>query len=227
MSQENKYLSSSDSKKPLVLIGSGGHASVLIDILRLLGRKVVAVVSPDAIAGRVEFSGLEHLKKDSDLNVYSREEVLLVNGIGSIPGSDLRRKLALYYQSQGFKFETIVAPTAVIADTASLGQGVQVLTGAVINPGAEIGDHVVVNTRVVIEHDCLIDKFVGISPNATVCGNTKIGEGSTIGPGAVVAQSLNIGANVIVGAGASVVKSVDFGCVILPAKPQLTFTRGK
>ncbi|TNZ44854.1 shikimate dehydrogenase, partial [Vibrio parahaemolyticus] len=42
---------------PLVIIGGGGHASVLVDLLRNQNRTILAVMSPDDISTRQAFDG--------------------------------------------------------------------------------------------------------------------------------------------------------------------------
>ena len=37
---------------PLIIIGGGGHASVLVDILRSQNRQILALISPDDVSSR-------------------------------------------------------------------------------------------------------------------------------------------------------------------------------
>ena len=62
------------SKLPIVLIGGGGHASVLADILLRQGREIVAVICPDDISQRRVFSGIKQFHEDSDIEQFSPQE---------------------------------------------------------------------------------------------------------------------------------------------------------
>ena len=203
---------------PVVILGGGGHASVLAEICIEQGRQILAVVSPESILERRTYQGLPHITNDDEILQFSAHDVELVNGIGGLPGSDLRKQVAAKFSVLGYRFATIVASSAVVSRTAKLAEGVQVLPRATVNAGALIGTHSIVNSCSLVEHDCRIESFVHIAPSATICGGTTIGEGAQIGPGSVVAQGLNIGKYSIIGAGASVVRCIDNYTKVVPAR---------
>lgn len=203
---------------PVIILGGGGHASVLAEICIEQGRQIVAVVSPESCLTRQIFQGLRHLIHDDDVLEFSASNVALVNGVGGLPGSDLRKQLATKFSELGYRFATIVASSAIVSRTAKLGEGVQVLARATINAGTSVGMHSIINSCSLVEHDCCIEEFVNIAPAATVCGNTTVRQGAQIGPGSVLAQGLDVGAYCIVGAGASVARSIESYSKVLPAK---------
>ena len=79
--------------KPLLIIGAGGHASVLVDILRQQQREIVGIVSPEIDTSRKVFQGIRHYTNDDDILNFESESIMLVNGIGSLPKSNLRSKI--------------------------------------------------------------------------------------------------------------------------------------
>ena len=178
--------------KPIVIIGGGGHASVLVDILLAQGRQILAVVSPDDISMRRVFSGLQQLKQDGDVLQFSSDEVLLVNGIGMLPKSSLMQKLNQYYLSHGYRFETVIADSAQISKFAVVEPGVQVFSGTIVQAGAFIGAHSVINSGAIIEHDCHIGRYNHIAPRATLCGQVITQENVYVGAGSTVIQNLKI-----------------------------------
>ena len=203
---------------PVIILGGGGHASVLAEICIEQGRQILAVVSPEPSLTREIFQGIRHLTNDDEVSWFSTSNVELVNGVGGLPGSELRKQLATKFSELGYRFATLVAPSATVSRTAVLGEGVQVLPRATINAGALIGMHSILNSGALVEHDCIIDSFVHIAPCATICGGTTIREMTQVGPNSVVAQGLNIGEYSIIGAGESVVRSVERYTKVLPAK---------
>ena len=66
--------------KPLVMIGAGGHAAVLAEILLEQNRQLIAVVSPDLIKENSPLFGVAQIASDEEfLTIYSPQDVELVN----------------------------------------------------------------------------------------------------------------------------------------------------
>jgi sugar O-acyltransferase (sialic acid O-acetyltransferase NeuD family) len=211
-------LNNAASMLPIVLIGGGGHASVLADILLRQGREIVAVICPDDISQRKVFSGMKQLTKDSDIKGYHPDEVCVVNGIGIMPKSRIREKVTEYYLELGYRFESVVDETARVSEFAELGQGVQVFANATVQTGAKVNDFSVVNTGAVVEHDCQLGMHNHIAPNATLCGQVFTDNYVYIGANATVFQCLSIGESTIVGAGAIVTKSLSPQSICYPSR---------
>lgn len=207
---------------PVVILGGGGHASVLAEICIEQGRQILAVVSPEPMLARQIFQGLRHITNDDEVLQIPVNDVELVNGIGGLPGSDLRKQLAAKFSDLGYRFATLVSSSAIVSRTAKLAEGVQVLPRATINAGASVGAHSIINSCSLVEHDCCVESFVHIAPSAIICGGTVVREGAQIGPSSVLAQGLDIGVYSVVGAGTSVVRSLDSYSQVLPARTVTT-----
>ena len=124
--------------KALILLGSGGHASVVADVLKRLDWCVLGVVS--SVPPQVESCfGWKHLGSDAVLVSFDPTEVELVNGIGTLPGESRRRDMARKYRKDGFKFITILDPSAMIGFGTELAEGVQIIAGAIVQPNCKIG----------------------------------------------------------------------------------------
>ncbi|PKG37748.1 acetyltransferase [Psychromonas sp. Urea-02u-13] len=212
---------SNPEQKPLVVIGGGGHASVLVDILRAQQREIVAIVSPEDVSQRHVFSGITHLKNDEDVLDFSPEAIRLVNGIGMLPKSSLKRKLNEHFISLGYQFETIISTHAHISPFAEIEQGAQIFPGAIIQAGAIIGSHSIINSGVIIEHDCRIGEYNHIAPKASVCGQVTTNNDVYIGASATVIQNITLEKSSIVGAGAIVTKNMSSGQICYPSHSTL------
>ena len=197
--------------KPLVLIGGGGHASVLADILLGLGRDIVAVISPDDLSSRAVFAGLVHLTQDEEVKRFSPESVHLVNGIGMLPRSMLRQRVNQQFLELGYQFETVIASDAHVSRFATIHSGAQILSGARVQTGAVIGEHTIVNSGALVEHDCQIGAYNHIAPRATLCGGISSEELVFIGAGAVICPGVSLGKKCIVGAGVTIRSNVLAG----------------
>ncbi|EGR1307544.1 acetyltransferase [Vibrio cholerae] len=197
--------------KPLVLIGGGGHASVLADILLGQGRDIVAVISPDDLSSRAVFTGLVHLTQDEEVKRFSPESVHLVNGIGMLPRSMLRQRVNQQFLELGYQFETVIASDAHVSRFATIHSGVQILSGARVQTGAVIGEYTIVNSAALVEHDCQIGAYNHIAPRATLCGGISSEELVFIGAGAVICPGVSLGRKCIVGAGVTIRSDVLAG----------------
>ncbi|WP_336240150.1 acetyltransferase [Citrobacter werkmanii] len=195
-------------KKPLVIIGGGGHASVIVDILKKQKREIIAIISPDDITQRKVYSGIDVFSNDNEISRFQPEDIRLINGIGALPGSEIRYKVNLRFEKMGYSFETIVADNAYVSPFAFLEEGVQIFPGAIIQPGSHIGAHTIINTRAVIEHDVSLGAYNVISPGAIICGQCKTEEHVFIGASATVIQNIEIGSRAAIMANALVAENI-------------------
>ena len=196
---------------PIIVLGSGGHARVVLDVLRLLGREIVGLTTEDRALFGSDVFGCRVLGSDEALAAYAPEQVRLVNAIGSAHSMDARKSLFEKIRARGFAFAQVIHPSAIIARDAVLGEGVHVMAGAVLQPGVSVGANTIVNTRASVDHDCMIGAHVHIAPGCTLSGNVSVGDDSHIGAGATIIQGRHIGKRCLVAAGAVVIHGVMDG----------------
>jgi len=214
--------------KPVLVIGGGGHASVLVEMLKQLKYPIAAIISPEIDETRKVLQGIKHQLKDDAVLSYDCKEVVLINGIGSLPGNSLLRiDVFKRFKKLGYTFLTLVSPHAIVSQYAELGEGVQVMPSAVIQPGTIVGANSIINTAVSIEHDCTIGMHNHIAPGAVICGEVVTAEKVHIGPGAVVIQSVKIAENSVVGAGAYLTKNIEENNIVYPCKVIIKKFNGK
>ncbi|GAA3910682.1 acetyltransferase [Litoribacillus peritrichatus] len=203
---------------PIVIIGGGGHAAVIADILLRQNRTILAVVSPDEISHRKVFTGMNRLVSDDQIRQFDPETVRLVNGIGMIPRSKFRQQVNDTYLALDYEFETVIANEAIVSPYAEVGPGVQIFPGAIVQSGAVLGAHSIINTSAVIEHDCQIGAYNHIAPRATLCGRVRSESAVYVGAGATVIHNISLAKNSIVTAGTTVVSSLDELQITYPAR---------
>ncbi|MDA0120164.1 acetyltransferase [Vibrio sp. T11.5] len=203
---------------PIVMIGGGGHASVLAEILLTQGREILAVISPDDVSQRTVFKGISILEKDEDILKFDKDKVLLVNGVGMMPKSGFKQKINEHFLSLGYQFETIIADSALVSPFSKIEAGAQILPMAIIQTGATVGSHSIINTGALVEHDCKIGAYNHIAPKATLCGQVETNENVYVGAGSIVIQGISIGSGAIVGAGACLTKPLECDAVLYPPK---------
>lgn len=202
----------------VLLIGGGGHASVLLEILIEQKINIIGYVSPTPAANEKLFSNLHWFKYDEDILQFDNSMIKLVNGIGSLPGNTVRAELYRKYKAFGYSFATLVSKKADVSSYAYLEEGVQVIRGAIIQTGASIGYNSIVNTGSIVDHDCSIGINNHIAPGATISGNVVSESNVHIGTGSSVIQSIFLGENVVIGAGASINQNVEANTICFPAR---------
>ena len=196
------------NSKPLVIIGAGGHASVLLDILKQQKRNIIAYVSPETAANKGLFAGIKHLQKDEDISQFTPEQIELINGIGHMPKSQLRAKIYQKFSNLGYQFSGVIADSAIISSKATVASCAQVLAGAIVQVGCVIGANSIINTGAIIEHDTLIEANVHMAPKTLVCGTSKIGQACFVGAGATIINNINVGEHSVIAAGTCIVKNM-------------------
>lgn len=200
---------------PVIVIGAGGHGKVLVDTLRLLGRTIQCVVDANPQRTGQTLLDAPIAGSESLLEPISPADVELVNGVGSAKDMSIRRRVFETWVGKGFRFATIVHPTAFVSTNARLGHGAQILAGAIVQCGSLVGDNCLINTRASVDHDCEIGASCHVAPGVTICGGTRVGAGTHVGTGACVIQGIRIGAGALVGAGAVVIRDVADGETVL------------
>ncbi len=184
--------------KPLILIGAGGHAKVVLAALASQGKSITAYVDPNP-ASWLDAQSIPRLS-EAELQALLPQAPELIIGFMGLTTEALERRRALMqdYQSKGAHFPAVTHAAATIGSPVVLSAGVQVLSAAVVNPYAIIKDGAVVNSGAVVEHDAIIGAGAHIAPRAVVLGEARIGECSFIGANAVVVQGVNVEAKTFV-----------------------------
>jgi UDP-perosamine 4-acetyltransferase len=205
--------------RPVIVLGGGGHARVLLDLLQMINATILGATTADG-CGEPPQPGIPILGDDSVVADRSPAEVQLVNAVGTAKASESRKRLQEHFVAKGYRFPTLVHPAAVVSNLARLADGCQIMAGAVIQAGASIGCGAIVNTMASVDHDCRIGDYVHIAPGAHLSGSVEIGACSLIGTGTAIIQGIRIGALCTVGAGSAVIRDVADGICVggVPAR---------
>jgi len=204
----------------IIIIGAGGHARVLIDVLRRLGLQPAAAVDVNSALHGSQLDEVPVIGGDEAVFVRATSDVVLVNGQGNVPNigsSGLARRRAVYmkFVERGYAFLTVVSPDAFVSPRAQIGIGAQILTQTIVHPGSSVGANTIVNTAALLDHDCIVGAHSHIAPGTVLCGRVHVGEECHIGAAAVVVPGIRIGDRAVAGAGAVVTADVAPGTTTL------------
>lgn len=189
----------------VIVIGAGGHAKVVIEILRENPEyRLVGCVVRDFKEGAV--CGLPVIGGDESLSMWHSKGIH--HAFVAIGDNALRARLSDVVKSLEFMMVNAVSSHAVVSQSATLGAGVAIMPGAVINAETRIGDGVIINTGATVDHDCELGAYCHVGPGSHLAGHVSLSEGSFIGIGASIIPAISIGAWATVGAGGAVIRDL-------------------
>lgn len=191
----------------IVVIGGGGHAKVIISLLKKIGSYSIQGYTDNKNLGNI--LGIKYLGNDEILpSVFNEGCQKAVIGIGQIKTSDIRKKIIKKLKDVGFIFPTIISPNAIINEEVIIGEGTVIMDGVIINSGTRIGSFSIINTKSSIDHDCFIGDFTHIAPGVTLSGGVEVGRNILIGTGASIVQSRKVVDESIIAAGSVVTSNI-------------------
>ncbi|MDB4816210.1 acetyltransferase [Gammaproteobacteria bacterium] len=185
-----------------IFIGGGGHASVLFECLMPEEKQVSYIVDPKLKNSFVE------LINDIKFSEYDSDQINLINGIGFLPASQLRKEIFTKYKDLGYTFKTIKSDKSIISPSATILEGAQILQGSVIQSNSVISENVIINTNCSVDHNSFIGESSHICPGVTICGNVSIGKNVFIGAGSVIINGIRIKDASIVPAGSTIKRDI-------------------
>ncbi|SDM17100.1 acetyltransferase [Pedobacter antarcticus] len=188
------------------IIGAGGHAKVIIDLLERSEILIEGIWDED-----LEKTSLMGYPINGNFSKFI-ESIPQKNAVLAIGNNRVRQQLSLHLTGNT---PVISHPQAAVANSVMVGVGTVIMANATINSCTVIGNYAIINTMASVDHDCIIGDFVHISPQAGIAGNVFVGEGTHVGIGAVVIQGIKIGKWAIIGAGAVIINDLpDFAVVV-------------
>lgn len=177
------------------LYGAGGHAKVIIDILKESGISVLNIIDDN-----------KELKELMGIPIIYNEMKPSFPMIISIGNNSIRKRIREKFAE--CNYITAISSSAILSDTITIGEGTVIMQGSIIQSSVNIGEHSIINTGATIDHDCQIGDFVHIAPGCNLCGNVEIGEGTFVGAGTIIIPGVKIGKWTTVGAGSVIRKNI-------------------
>ncbi|MFN7397001.1 MAG: acetyltransferase [bacterium] len=198
----------------VVLIGGGGHATVIAEAARLAGQVVVGFLddNPAAPISAIlidlphPFPNPPHLGPLDHLAAIGSSAWIIALG-------DLKARRVILQTLAGLagvrpQAGSVIHPSAFVSPSASIGPGVFIGPGAIVHARAKVAPHATVNTGSIVEHDCMLDENAHLAPGAILGGGVHVGRDTLIGLGSRVLPGVQIGAGCTIGAGSVVLEDV-------------------
>lgn len=203
------------SKNSIVIVGGGGHAKMCIDLLRQSNEYEILGIVDDKLELGSDVFGVKVIGGSDSLHILVKLGLnYAVNGVGAISNPKLRCKIHQDLTGIGFRLPNLVHPSSTIEPSVNMGDGNQIMMGAVVGSDVQIGNGCIVNSGSIISHDCVLRDHCHVAPGAILAGSVDIGESSLIGMGATVFLGLTIGRDAMIFNGVNVLKNVPEGKIV-------------
>ena len=212
---------STTSLPKVVIIGSSGHAKVVIDIIEKAHKhEIVGLIDSFKAPGTMSF-GYSVLGDEFILpSLVSNCDLA---GCFIAIGDNWNRSIVsekISTLAPNLPFISPIHPSAQIARNVTVGFGTVLMAGAIVNSDSKIGNFCILNTKASVDHDNIMEDFSSLAQNATTGGNVHIGAFSAVSLGANIINGQVIGIHAVIGAGAVVTNNIPDFCVAhgVPAK---------
>lgn len=203
----------------LILVGAGSFGRELInwayDVAEQGGSAFAGYLDGKAHALAGSAYALPWLGTPDDFVPQVSDQLVL-----AIADPIAKRTVADKLRARGASFACLIHPTAVVARTAVLGEGVVLCPHSLVSADAHVGDFVAVNAMSSVGHDVKVGDYTTLSGHVDLTGFVTVGEGCFFGTGARVLPNVKIGNRAKIGAGATIMRSVPDAAVMftMPAK---------
>jgi sugar O-acyltransferase (sialic acid O-acetyltransferase NeuD family) len=199
--------------KNVAIIGGGGFAKEIIEVVEILGYEVYGIFAQEEPDFQYSYKGYlnELLESRSEFS-----GVILAIGAFNPDTIKARSSILSFLKLHNIEQVSIISPFARIGAGVEIGKGVYVAHNSVIAVDAKIGDSVSINTGSFIGHDAIVSPNSVIGPKVFIGGGCIIEKDVTIAASSNILQGVRIGANSTVGISSLVLKSLKPNSFTLP-----------
>jgi len=189
--------------KKIIIIGGRGNGTVIASTIEDCRRH----------GQEIEFAGFLN-DNETEINNYPvlggiinqdwkifSEDYYFIYAMSNVKQAHERHRLLKDLHIPLARFVTVVHPTAVVSDKATLGAGVVLMPMALVSPNAFIGNHSQMYAQSFIGHDSRMEEMVFVANNASIGGRVVIKDGAHIGSNCSIIERLTISEYSVIGVG--------------------------
>ena len=194
-------------KTKLVLVGFGEFGRELLNwyehAYNLNHHEIFhGFIDDDLNSNKENRYSIKYLGKIEDYDVSMGNLVMSINDVKN------KEIIAKKLKAMGGEFEKFIHPSAIIAKSASIGDGVIICPNALVSAGAEISDFCTINVFTSIGHDVKVGKYCTISSHVDLTGYVEIENSVFVGSNVSVIPKVKICNNSVIGAGTTIFRKV-------------------
>lgn len=197
--------------EPIIMVGASFNAGVVIDILKC-GELFdpIGFLDDGAEVGTLKrgYKVLGPISAARDICERWRCKNIALTVGDNWQRRRILRQILERHNPSGYSFPTIKHPSALVADTACVGQGTLLMARAHVGNASRIGTFCMINSGSSLDHDCIMGDFSSFAPGVFTGGQVEVGECSHLGVGVSVSHQKKIGAHAVIGTGGVVVRDI-------------------
>jgi acetyltransferase EpsM len=196
-----------------LIIGAGGYAAEVADMIGLLGGVVVGYYD-------------EHPTGDRGYGDPAPPVLTSLDGVEcdaaaiAIGDAAVRARLHPVLRER-FALPPLVHPSAYVSPSVTLAEGVLVMNNVVITARARVDACALLNVGCYVAHDTRVGAYAHLAGGVQLGGFSSVAEGVFCGTGSIVLPSVHVGEWSTCGAGSVVTKDVEPRTTVVgvPARP--------
>ncbi|MFY8166708.1 MAG: hypothetical protein ACOVJ8_08960 [Sediminibacterium sp.] len=197
--------------KELIILGAGGTAFDLVDIAHSMNKikptwNILGFLDDNLKLQGTIIYGYPVIGTIPDSINFTN--AFFVSSIGDAYRPELRKTVRNKVPFPNNRFASLVHPTAVISDTASVGEGVVIYPNVTLSSMVKVGHDVFLCGNTFLGHECEIGNHCILSVGNFLASDVHVGDCCYLGVGVMVRHQLSIGQNSLIGMGSKLVKNV-------------------
>jgi sugar O-acyltransferase (sialic acid O-acetyltransferase NeuD family) len=213
----------------LIIVGAGGlgaeiaaaakHANSRSPTFEILG-----FCDDSASKAGVMIDGLKVLGTAEEVDRTLSTKPRYICAIGN---NRIRKEMAARMTALGWQPASVIDPSVVRAESATIGPGSYAAAGVVLSPFAQVGSHVVMNFGCSVTHNVQLEDFSQVAPGARISGFGVVQTGAFVASNAVVAPGVSVGAWATLAACSFALHDVPAGATVMGIPAQVVFRSTK
>ncbi len=196
-------------KNHIVIFGGGGHAKMCIELINQTKKYTILGIVDDNLALKTEVLGVPVIGTIASIDKLKDNGLQnIILGVGGVLTKELRKKIFTILKEKELSVPNIIHPSASVEASVIMGEGCQIMQGAIIGSNVKLGNNCIINSGSIISHDTVIEDNVHIAPGAIIGGGVTVKANTIIGMGCTVFLGLTIGKNVVIQNGINVFTNI-------------------
>lgn len=194
----------------IIIIGNTKAAEIIYGYLLSDARYNVVAFSVDAefISENTKF-GLPVVDFQFLEEKYDPKHYQIALGVGYKKINQIR---ALFYEKskeKGYSILTYIHPSAVVNNTAKIGEGSMILSNSVIEPYAILEENILIWSNCTIAHHSKVESHVWIASNSVISGSAIIKQYTFVGVNVTISNEVVVHEKNIIGARCLITKNTN------------------